>query len=100
AGGLIVCAAAGAHDLRVMGGRNVKVGDDVTIFINFAHTDPVDEVGSVKRLENYLLVSPSGSKAPLEKRKGESLHDATMKMEEKGVYQALATTTADVQTKL
>jgi uncharacterized GH25 family protein len=83
-----------------MGGKNVKVGDDTTIFITFAHTDPVDEVVSAKRLENYLLVSPSGSKAPLEKRKGESLHDTTLKIEEKGVYQALATTTAVVQTKL
>lgn len=97
---LLFAATAGSHDLRVMGGKNVKVGDDVTVFITFSHTDPVDETIESSRLENYLLVSPSSSKLPLDKRKGGSLHDATVKLEEKGVFQVLATTTADIQTKI
>ena len=97
---LMLAAFARAHDLRVMGGKNVKVGDDVTIFITYSHTEPVDEVVDAKHLENYLLISPSSSKLPLDKRKGASLHDSTVKLEEKGVYQALATTTAEIQTKI
>src|SRR5947208_5109361 len=89
---LMFAAAAGSHDLRVMGGKNVKVGDDVTVFITFSHTDPIDEVVEASQLENYLLVSPNNSKLPLDKRKGASLHDSTVKLEEKGVYQVLATT--------
>src|SRR5262245_25693802 len=92
AAALLIAASASSHDLRVMGGKNAKVGDDVTIFITYAHTEPVDEVVDSRQLENYLLVSPSSSKLPLDKRKGASLHDATVKLEEKGVYQALATT--------
>jgi len=98
--GLVFAATVLGHDLRVMGGKDAKVGDDVTVYVTLAHTDPVDEVVETNQLENYLLVSPSNSKRPLDKRKGGSLHDATVKLEEQGVYQALATTTADVQTKV
>src|SRR5262245_11787197 len=100
AAAILIAASASAHDLRVMGGKNVKVGDDVTIFITYSHLEPVDEVVDARQLENYLLVSPTSSKLPLDKRKGASLHDATVKLEEKGVYQALATTTAEIHTKI
>ena len=96
----LVPSFAWSHELRVMGGKNAKVGDDVTIFITYAHTEPVAEVVDAKQLENYLLVSPSSSKLPLDKRKGASLHDTTVKLEEKGVYQALATTTVEIHTKI
>src|SRR5688572_11522907 len=89
----LFAASSWSHDLRVMGGKNAKVGDDVTVFITYSHAEPVAEAVDAKQLENYLLISPSSSKLPLDTRKGASLHDATVKLEEKGVYQALATTT-------
>src|SRR5829696_2263614 len=97
---LLSATSAWSHDLRVMGGRNVKVGDEVTIFITYSHAEPAADVVDAKQLENYLLISPSSSKLPLDKRKGASLHDATVKLEEKGVYQALATTTVEIHTKI
>ena len=100
AAALLFASSAWSHDLRVMGGKNVKVGDDVTVFITYSHLEPVAEVVDAKQLENYLLISPSSSKLPLDKRKGASLHDATVKLEEKGVFQVVATTTADVHTKI
>jgi uncharacterized GH25 family protein len=97
---ILLTASSWSHDLRVMGGKNAKIGDDVTVFITYSHTEPVAEVVDAKQLENYLLISPSSSKLPLYKRKGASLHDTTVKLEEKGVYQALATTTVEIHTKI
>src|SRR5262245_5241036 len=94
-------AAAFAHDLRVMGGKQVaKAGEEAIIYIKLGHTEAVQEVVEAKQIENFVVVSPSGSKTPLDKREGGSLHDAKIKLEEKGVFQVLANTTAETQTKI
>src|SRR5215204_1874905 len=98
---VLLSGATFAHDLRVMGGKIVdKPGEEATVYVTFAHTEAVDEIVETNQLENYLLVAPSGSKRNLDKRKGGSLHDATVKLEERGVYQAVANTTVELQTKV
>jgi uncharacterized GH25 family protein len=98
---LFVAVPLSAHDLRVMGGKTLgKPGDEATVYVTFAHTDPVDEVVEANQLENYLLVSPTGSRRPLDKRQGAGLHDATIKPDERGVHQVVANTTVDLQTKI
>jgi uncharacterized GH25 family protein len=98
---LLAAAPTFAHDLRVMGAKKVeKPGEDAIVYVTFGHTEAVDETVEAKQIENYGVVSPSGSTKLLDKREGASLHDAKFKLEERGVYQAVATTTIELQTKI
>jgi uncharacterized GH25 family protein len=93
-------SAAAAHDLHILGSKlRGAVNDETTIYVTWSHAQPVDEVVDDGELENYLLLGPSGSRRELAK-KGTGLHANAMKLEEEGVYQAVAASKAKIVSKI
>jgi uncharacterized GH25 family protein len=89
-----------AHDLHIMGSKlKGKVGDETTVYVTRSHAEPVDEIVEADSLEHYLLVGPSGTRAPLNK-KNAGLQANKIKLDSEGVHQALAIGKQRVVTKL
>lgn len=89
---LILTAAplARAHDLKVLAARlAAATGETDTVYISHGHTLPVDVPIDGKTLQDYRVLTPSGSVLELTKE-GVSLHANEVKVEESGVYTAVA----------
>ena len=96
---LATAPAARAHDLKVMAARLAAApGETDTIYISHGHTLPVDVAIDGKTLQDYRVHTPSGSVLELT-REGVSLHANEVKVEESGMYTAVATRKPAVYTE-
>lgn len=88
---LILTPTSQAHDLKVMASRlAANPGDQETIYLSYGHVLPVDSPLDGETLQDYQLLTPSGSVQVLN-REGTSLHANVVQVEEEGLYQAAAT---------
>lgn len=79
-----------AHDLKVMASRLVsRPGSDETVYISYGHILPVGGQIDAETLDDYHVRTPSGSVTYL-KKEGISLQANDVRIEEDGVYQAVA----------
>lgn len=84
---LVTALAAQAHTLRVLVNRAVvEPGKKVTIYLNYGHLLPVDELIDAEAVSSLQLHTPNGSVKPLP-TSGKSLHANEVIFDAPGLYQ-------------